>query len=97
MSDIQSIHARQILDSRGTPTIEVDPRLKDGTIDCIATDHAPHNIEEKENDFIHASCGMIGLESAFGLSNTVLQSEGCSIEEIIWWFKHGQCRTVRVF
>jgi dihydroorotase len=46
--------------------------LIDGTIDCIATDHAPHTIEEKEMDFYHAPCGMIGLESAFGLSHTVL-------------------------
>ena len=40
--------------------------LKDGTIDCIATDHAPHTIEEKEATFDIAPFGMIGLESCFG-------------------------------
>ena len=41
--------------------------LKDGTIDCIATDHAPHTQEDKELDFDAAPPGLIGLETAFGL------------------------------
>jgi dihydroorotase len=41
--------------------------LKDGTIDAIATDHAPHAIEEKEVEFIGAPFGVTGLESAVGL------------------------------
>ena len=32
--------------------------LKNGVIDCIATDHAPHSIEDKECDFEQAHCGM---------------------------------------
>ena len=44
----------------------------DGTIDCIATDHAPHTIEDKETTFDLASFGMIGLESCFGVVNKVL-------------------------
>ena len=64
-------------------------RLLDGTIDCIATDHAPHTIEEKEMDFIHSPCGMIGLESAFGLSNTVLTNAGATTEQVIQWFTKG--------
>ena len=63
--------------------------LLDGTIDCIATDHAPHTIEEKEMDFIHSPCGMIGLESAFGLSNTVLTNAGATTEQVIQWFTNG--------
>ncbi len=42
--------------------------LKDGTIDCITTDHAPHTREEKELEYDHAPFGMIGLETALGLS-----------------------------
>jgi len=49
--------------------------VKDGTIDCIATDHAPHTIEDKETTFDLASFGMIGLESAFGAANMVLVEE----------------------
>lgn len=41
--------------------------LIDGTIDCIATDHAPHSLEEKEVDFSSAPFGVIGLETALGL------------------------------
>lgn len=42
--------------------------LKDGTIDCIATDHAPHTHEDKEVEFDAAPPGLIGLETAFGLA-----------------------------
>jgi len=70
--------------------------LKDGTIDCIATDHAPHNIEEKENDFVHASCGMIGFETAFSVSFTVLNKEKFSIEKIISLFTSGPCRVMNI-
>ncbi|MBL7095301.1 dihydroorotase [candidate division KSB1 bacterium] len=41
--------------------------LKDGTIDAIATDHAPHSIEEKQVEFAAAPFGIIGLETAIGL------------------------------
>ena len=57
--------------------------IKEGIINCIATDHAPHSIEDKEKDFKNASCGMLGLESAFGLVNKTLQNENMKIEQII--------------
>ena len=41
--------------------------LIDGTIDCIATDHAPHASSEKEGEFDHAAFGIVGLETAVGL------------------------------
>ena len=63
--------------------------LKDGVITCIATDHAPHTIEDKEKDMKHAPCGMIGLESAFALSNTVLQAEGLSVQDVVGWLTAG--------
>ncbi len=50
--------------------------LKDGTIDAIATDHAPHLVNEKETEFDHAPFGMIGLETALPLSVTALVDEG---------------------
>lgn len=46
--------------------------LRDGTIDCIASDHAPHSLEEKEVEFDQAPCGMIGLETSLGLCWTHL-------------------------
>jgi dihydroorotase len=41
--------------------------LIDGTIDCIATDHAPHAASEKEGEYDHAAFGIVGLETAVGL------------------------------
>ena len=52
--------------------MELIKAVKDGTFDCIATDHAPHTIEEKEATFELAPFGMIGLESCFGAVNKVL-------------------------
>ena len=58
--------------------------VKEGTIDCIATDHAPHTIEDKETTFDLASFGMIGLESCFGAVYKVLvDQEGLQLEDVI--------------
>lgn len=58
--------------------------LKDGTIDCIASDHAPHSIEEKESEFQFAPNGIVGLETIVGLSFTeLLHKNKISIEELI--------------
>ncbi len=46
--------------------------LADGTIDAIATDHAPHTPEDKELTFAEAPPGMLGLETAFALANSEL-------------------------
>jgi len=50
--------------------------LKNGTIDCIATDHAPHSAAEKELPFEQAPPGFIGLETAFSLAYTYLVESG---------------------
>ncbi len=42
--------------------------LADGTLDCIATDHAPHHPDEKALEYDNAPCGIIGLETAVSLS-----------------------------
>ena len=48
--------------------------ILDGSIDCIATDHAPHAAHEKEQEFERAPNGITGLESALGLSIAVLHT-----------------------
>ncbi len=50
--------------------------LKDGTIDCIVTDHAPHHPDEKECEFAAAANGIVGLETSLGLSIKYLVNEG---------------------
>jgi dihydroorotase len=50
--------------------------LKDGTVDVIATDHAPHHYDAKEREFDDAPNGILGLETAFGLAITELVRPG---------------------
>jgi dihydroorotase len=50
--------------------------LKDGTIDAISTDHAPHSVDEKNVNFGAAPNGIIGLETALGLAVTHLVKPG---------------------
>jgi dihydroorotase len=48
--------------------------LRDGVIDAVATDHAPHLSESKEEPFDHAPFGMIGLETSLAVTHTVLST-----------------------
>jgi len=58
--------------------------LKDGTIDVIATDHAPHAEEEKDVEYNYAPFGIVGLETAVGLVITELVEPGIlTLEEAI--------------
>jgi dihydroorotase len=58
--------------------------LMDGTIDCIATDHAPHAAFEKEQEFERAPNGITGLETALGLAMRVLhKTHGMPLAKII--------------
>lgn len=50
--------------------------LRDGTIDMVATDHAPHTAEEKGRRFERAPSGIIGLETSFSVCNTALVKTG---------------------
>jgi dihydroorotase len=59
--------------------------LRDGTIDCIATDHAPHEPHTKEFPFDHAPPGMLGLESALALAITELDLPFERIVELMSW------------
>ena len=56
--------------------LEIIRGLVDGTIDVIATDHAPHTVQEKEKSFAEAPSGIIGLETALALGITELVDEG---------------------
>lgn len=51
--------------------------LKDGTIDMIATDHAPHSIDEKGKPLTEAPSGIVGLETSLALGITELVKPGC--------------------
>jgi dihydroorotase len=58
--------------------------LEDGSVDCIATDHAPHARHEKEVEFDRAAFGITGLETALALAITVLHNErGMPLKRIV--------------
>ncbi len=58
--------------------------IKDGTIDCIATDHAPHTADEKNRGLKGSAMGVVGLETAFGVCYTHLVKSGLiSIERLV--------------
>ena len=58
--------------------------IKDGTIDMIATDHAPHSVEEKSRGLEKSAMGIVGLESAFALLYTYLVLPGViSLERLL--------------
>ncbi|MCG3420511.1 dihydroorotase [Oceanobacillus jordanicus] len=60
--------------------------LLDGTIDFIATDHAPHAEDEKAKGFQDAPFGIVGLETAFSLLYThLVQTEKCSLQQLVGW------------
>ncbi len=57
--------------------------LRDGTIDMIASDHAPHHVTEKEQDYESAPSGMIGLETSVGLSLNLYHEGVLSLAQLI--------------
>ena len=57
--------------------------LKDGTIDVIATDHAPHAADEKSGEFDHAAFGIVGLETALGLALKLVDEGVLTLSEVI--------------
>lgn len=59
--------------------------LKDGVIDCMATDHAPHTREEKEQPFGKAPSGMPGVETLLPIMLNQVSLGRCSIEEVTQW------------
>jgi dihydroorotase len=66
--------------------------LADGTIDCIATDHAPHAAQEKDVEFDQAAFGMIGLETALGLSLKLVDEKVLTLPELVRKLTSGAAR-----
>jgi len=69
--------------------------LRDGTIDAIATDHAPHTIEDKEMEFDYAPFGMVGMESSFPvLYSKLVLEEGLDLMRLIELLTSGPARVM---
>ncbi len=71
--------------------------IKDGTIDIIATDHAPHHIDEKEVEYQQAAFGITGLETSVGLTLDRLVKPGIiTLEQMILMMSTRQAELVRM-
>jgi dihydroorotase len=57
--------------------------LKDGTIDCIATDHAPHHLDEKDVEFDVAMNGIVGLETSLPLALSLVEEGTLSLGQLV--------------
>jgi dihydroorotase len=68
--------------------------LADGTIDCVATDHAPHAVIEKLCEFDEAAFGISGLETAFGLCMRLVNENKISLETLIERLTAGPVRAL---
>ena len=69
--------------------------VRDGTIDLIATDHAPHHYDEKEREFADAPNGIVGLETALAVNITWLVTPG--IIDVPLLVERMSCAPARVF
>jgi dihydroorotase len=63
--------------------------LHDGVIDFIATDHAPHTLEEKRKPYPQSPAGMPGVETSLPLMLTEMKAGRCTLAEIQKWMCHG--------
>lgn len=70
--------------------------LADGTIDAIATDHAPHSPLEKEVEFAEASPGMMGLELCFGLLVQLVGQDGLTLSRLVDAMSQAPARVVGI-
>ncbi|HTM20898.1 MAG TPA: dihydroorotase, partial [Kofleriaceae bacterium] len=66
--------------------------IADGTIDCIATDHAPHSDVEKDLEFDRAAPGMIGLETALPLALALVRDGVIDLPRLVRLFTSGPAR-----
>jgi dihydroorotase len=73
----------------------IQQAVRDGTIDVIATDHAPHHYDEKEREFADAPNGIVGLETALAVNLTWLVASG--IIDLATLIEKMSCAPARVF
>ncbi len=70
--------------------------IKKGVIDCVSSNHDPHRNDDKEKDFNHAKFGIIGLETAFAVTNTILSKENISLIKILELFSKNPSKIMNI-
>jgi len=70
--------------------------LKDGTIDMIATDHAPHDLADKQVEFSNACFGIVGLETALPLTLKLVDENIITLQKAVDLLTHQPCRVFKL-
>ena len=70
--------------------------LKDGIIDCIATDHAPHTLKEKELPYGKSPSGMPGVETSLALMLDRVNKDLCSLLEVVYWMSESPAKLYKM-
>ena len=70
--------------------------LRNGTVDCIASNHMPVKFDDKDNDFYHSKSGIIGLETAFAATHTKLSQNNFKIEKILNLFSLNPSKVMNI-
>jgi len=93
--DVESLGERVLMNPPIRYTEDRDSlwrSLKDGTIDCVVTDHAPHTLESKSVGFPNAPAGMPGVETSLPLMLTHALDGKCSVSEVVSWMCEGPAK-----
>ena len=94
-NDVERLGVRALMNPPIRYTEDKDKlwsRLKDGTIDCIVTDHAPHTLEAKSAGFPNAPAGMPGVETSLPLMLTHAKEGRCSVSDVVKWMCAGPAK-----
>jgi dihydroorotase len=75
---------------------KVNPPLRDGTLDVIASDHAPHSTLEKDVEFDYAANGMIGLETSLALSLCLVEEGGLTLSQLVAKMSTNPARILKI-
>ncbi|MBA3011774.1 MAG: dihydroorotase [Proteobacteria bacterium] len=70
--------------------------LVDGTIDVIASDHAPHSVDEKDLEFDRAAFGIVGLETSLALSLKLVQDKFLSLSDLVEKMSKAPARMLKI-
>ena len=93
--DVEKLGSRALMNPPIRYTEDRDKlwkRLKDGTIDCVVTDHAPHTLQAKSVGFPNAPAGMPGVETSLPLMLTHSVEGKCSVSDIVKWMCAGPAK-----
>ena len=77
-------------------TVALWQALKDGIIDCIATDHAPHTLAEKKQPYGKSPSGMPGVETSLALMLDRVNRDLCTLPEVVYWMSESPAKLYKM-